>query len=102
MESVYSTLFLDHQKSGKFQIGVKDEATVDGLCGYVIPPEANAIEFAKGEYIHILREASALSVQLQWAIPEPLMVEWTSSIGSHAFFCLNNADNCESIGSYIP
>ncbi len=38
--------------------------------------------------IHILREASALSVQLQWAIPEPLMVGRTSSTGSHAFLLL--------------
>ena len=36
--------------------------------------------------LHILREASALSVLLRRAIPEPLCVGRTSSDGSHAFF----------------
>ena len=33
----------------------------------------------------ILREASALSVQLQWAIPGPQVVGRTTGNGSHAF-----------------
>ncbi len=35
MESVYSTLFLDIAKSGKFQISVKNVANGRCLSGYV-------------------------------------------------------------------
>ena len=37
-------------------------------------------------YTHILREASALSVRLQWAIPEPLIVERATDTDSSRFF----------------
>ncbi|MDE5921427.1 MAG: hypothetical protein K2G82_07450, partial [Paramuribaculum sp.] len=37
-ESVYSALFLDRLKPGKFQLTVRNETTVDGLCGYVHYP----------------------------------------------------------------
>lgn len=33
-KSVYSALFPDDLKPGKFQIGVMTETTVDALCGY--------------------------------------------------------------------
>lgn len=38
---------------------------------------------------YILREASALSVQLQWAIPEPQIAERTAGKSPRAFFCPN-------------
>lgn len=41
-------------------------------CGYVFSAKANAGALAIGVSLHILREASALSVLLQWALPEPL------------------------------
>ncbi len=38
MESVYSTLFLDVLKSGKFLLESRMQQTVDGLVDMYIPP----------------------------------------------------------------
>ena len=50
---------------------------------------------------HILREASALLVQLRWAIPEPPLDERATCTGSHAFsFQANQSKSGEPIGHY--
>ena len=66
-KSVYSTLFLGSLKPGKFQISVKDETAVDDLCGYVNICRPLTRERRESVFVHIPREASALSVLLRWA-----------------------------------
>lgn len=47
----------------------------------------------------ILREASALSVQLRWAVPEPRSVGWTTEYRLSRFFISNQCQLCEPEGS---
>ena len=54
-------------------------ATVDGLCGYASIRQCQARERLPLSSVHILREASALSVLLLRAIPEPLIAERATS-----------------------
>lgn len=55
-------------------------------CGYVYSTEAGARVQAVGVVTHILREASALSVQLQWAIPGPQNVGRAASTALTLFY----------------
>ena len=84
---------LDDLKSGKFLIGVGNVATVDALriCTYIVGVGTRVSAIGT---LHIRREASALLVLLQWALPEPQVVEWAKSTDSHAFFCIMS--DCES------
>jgi len=61
-ESVYSTLFLDFPKSGKFQSSSGMQQSVDAYVDmYNFPSTANARARAVGAFTHILREASAFA-----------------------------------------
>ena len=46
---------------------VKDETAVDDLCGYVFICRPLTRECRESVFVHIPREASALSVLLRWA-----------------------------------
>ena len=86
MKSVYSTLFLDKRKSGKFSIFVKNAANSRCLVDMYIPSTADARAWAIDVFTHILREASAsLLVQRRWAIPEPPFVERATSMALTLF-----------------
>ena len=52
------TLFLGLLKLRKFQIGVRNETTVDAYVNMYIPPMAGVRTQAIGDFTHILREAS--------------------------------------------
>ena len=73
LESVYSTLFLGYQKSGKFQISVKDVANGRCLVDMYIPSTVTARAVPVDVFTYNLREAPPLLVQLGWALPEPLI-----------------------------
>lgn len=52
------TLFLDDLELRNFQIGVRNETTVDAYVNMYIPPMAGVRTQAIGDFTHILREAS--------------------------------------------
>lgn len=54
-----------------------------------------------GVYAHILREASALSVLLQWALPEPLQAERATVWLSRFFVYITNSLHREQGGFTI-
>lgn len=88
-ESVYSTFFLDNLKPGKFRIGVRNETTVDA-CEACMHSAAAARERRAVVLLYIiLREVSALSVQLQWTIQGLKLWDGQQSTGAHAFFISN-------------
>ena len=62
-------------ETSQLSISVKDGATVDGLCGYVISSFAGVREHFS-RCMHNLREASvSLLVQQRWAMRRPQNVE---------------------------
>ena len=61
-------------------------ATVDAYVDYDYLVMPNVRMFGHGLLGHILREASALLVQLQWAIPEPPFVERATDTALTLFF----------------
>ena len=71
----------------KISIAVKNETTVDALWICIILPRLSARAFAIG-ITHILREASALSVLLQWAIPGPQKAGRTTGMALTLLFFL--------------
>ena len=92
-EKRLSTLFLDSLKSRKFQITVKDVATVDGLCGYVYLPHWKARECLRCMVIHIcVRPLHPVACSDGDGQCESLN-EWerATDIGSHAFLFINQS-----------
>lgn len=85
LEKRLLTLFLGFSKSGKFHIGVKSEAVVDALW-ICISLLCNIILLC-GVIYHILREASALLVLLQWAF-QSLEKRDEQQVRLSRFFCL--------------
>lgn len=70
----------------KISFGVGNETAVDVLCGYVHISFRLTREAPARRWWYILREASALSVQLRRAIPEPQIAERTANKNPRAFF----------------
>lgn len=85
LKSVYSALFLDKRKSGKFSISVRIAANsrclVDVYYFYLLARERYHMVV-----LHIcVRLLRRLLVLQRWAIPEPPFVRTSNSTGSHAF-----------------
>lgn len=86
MKSVYSTLFLDKRKSGKFSIFVKNVASSRCLVDMYIPSTVRAKVPTGGVFTHILREASALFARsTKMGNTRASVCRTSNKYGSHAF-----------------
>ena len=73
-KSVYLTLFLDFQKSGKFQSLSRMQQTVDALWICIFRPHPARERWMMAYSIFCVRLLHCLLVQQRWALPEPLKV----------------------------
>ena len=80
MKSVYSTLFLDKRKSGKFQITVKNAANGRCLCGYVYFTHIRRGNVGYGRIAYFRVRLCAFARSTVMGIPEPPFVERANSM----------------------